>query len=61
MWQTGNVGSHNIEKLKDNPSEGYKSHDEAKTAMLDLQEKGNFRLNDGRHTFAIMEIFWKTF
>ncbi|MEK6829732.1 MAG: hypothetical protein AABY15_06450 [Nanoarchaeota archaeon] len=58
MWQTGNVGPHNIQKLKDNPHEGYKSYDEAKAGMLDLKEKGNWELKQTSYSFAIMEVFW---
>lgn len=57
MWQTGNIGSHNISKLKDNPKEGYSSCDEAKQAMLELWSKGNWELTKGYYTFSIMEVF----
>ncbi len=58
MWQTGNVGSHNIKKFSDNPKEGYASYDEAKQAMLQLWAKDNWELKKGGYMFSIMEIFW---
>lgn len=58
LWQTGNVGSHNIKKLKDNPKEGYGNYNEAKNAMLDLWEKDNWELKKGGYDFTIMELFW---
>lgn len=57
MWQQGNVGSHQIKKLKENKEDGYATYDEAKEAMLTLKENGNWTLNKSRSTFAIMEIF----
>lgn len=57
MWQTGNVGSHNIKKFKGNPKEGYKSYEDAKTGMLKLWQEDNWELKKGRYDFAIMELF----
>jgi len=58
MWQTGNVGSHNIKKLKDNPKNGYESYEDAKEAMLKLREDGNWELKKGGYDFSIMELYW---
>lgn len=58
LWQTGNVGSHNIAQLKDNPKEGFKTSDEAKTALNKLHEEGNWEVTKGGYHFTIMELFW---
>lgn len=59
MWQTGNIGSHNINKLNDNPKDGYASYEEAKAGMLKLHGGGNFPLNQSNgYTFCIMELFY---
>ena len=41
LWQTGNVGSHNIDKIKANPVGGYTSYEDAKAGMLLLREQGD--------------------
>lgn len=58
MWQTGNVGSHNIKKLKDNPKNGYERYEDAKEAMLTLWTEGNWELKKGGYDFSIMELYW---
>jgi hypothetical protein len=58
LWQTGNVGPHNIAKIEANPKKGYESYDVAKTAMTDLKEKKDWEVNSGMYTFTIMELFW---
>ncbi len=59
MWQTGNVGSHNIKKLKENPQQGFESYEDAKTAMLKLwSEEDSWELKKGGYDFSIMELFW---
>lgn len=58
MWQTGNIGSHNIKKLKQNPKEGYVSYEDAKAGMLKLWHENDWELNKGGYDFAIMELFW---
>ena len=59
MWQTGNIGSNNIKKLKDNPKDGYKSYDDAKAGMIKLFNDGNWELNNNYYDFSIMELFYK--
>ena len=58
MWQTGNIGSYNIKKLKDNPKEGYGSYEDAKAGMLKLWYEDNWELKKSGYDFAIMELFW---
>jgi hypothetical protein len=58
LWQTGNIGSHNIKKFKDNPEEGHSTYEAAKLWMLKLQADDNWELTKGNYTFAIMELFW---
>lgn len=57
LWQTGNVGSNNIKKLKANPKEGYESYEDAKAGMLKLWAEDNWDLKKGGYDFAIMELF----
>ncbi len=58
LWQTGNVGSHNIKKMNINPKKGYPTYDAAKEDMIKLKEGGQWELNSSGHHFAIMELFW---
>lgn len=59
LWQTGNVGPHNINKLEGQAEEGYASHADAASAMLELKEKGNWELNQKIYRcFTIMELFY---
>jgi hypothetical protein len=58
LWQTGNVGSHNIKKYKQNPKEGFSNYNGAKHAMLLLREQGEWEITKGDYDFAIMELFW---
>jgi len=57
LWQTGNVGSHNIKRLKAQPIKGYKSYDEAKKAMMAFK-KTDWEVREGGYDFTIMELFW---
>ena len=58
LWRTGNIGSHNIAKLKDNPKEGFKTPEEAKTKLQQFYEEGNWEVKEGGYNFTIMELFW---
>jgi hypothetical protein len=58
LWQTGNIGSHNIKKLDENPQNGYESYDKAKNAMLKLRQENNWELSHSQYIFCIIEIFW---
>lgn len=58
MWQTGNIGSHNIKKLDANPKEGYINYEEAKSAMLRLRKDGDWDLKQRGYSFSIMKLFW---
>lgn len=58
MWQTGNIGSHNIKKLDANPKEGYINYEEAKSAMLRLRKNDDWDLKQRGYSFSIMELFW---
>jgi hypothetical protein len=57
LWQTGNVGPHNITKIVSNPKEGFPSYSEAIVGMAELKKEGNWLLNQKGYQFAIMEIF----
>ncbi len=59
LWQTGNVGSHNISKITHQEKEGYATYDLAKQEMIRLKLIGNWQLNCPEYTFCIMEIFGK--
>ena len=58
LWQTGNVGSHNVDKLIENPKDGYKTYDEAKLSLYLLKSKGIWALNQPDYSFTIMELFY---
>lgn len=58
LWQTGNVGSHNIKKLKDQPKKGYLTKDAAVLAMLEMKDKGNWEIKEGGYDFTVMELYW---
>ena len=58
LWQTGNIGSHNIKEIKGQEKNGYVSAEIAKEKMIELKEAGNWTLNNSGNTFAIMELFW---
>lgn len=58
IWQTGNIGSHNIKKLDANHKEGYINYEEAKSAMLQLIKDGDWDLKQRGYSFSIMELFW---
>ncbi|HSE56745.1 MAG TPA: RNA-binding protein [Candidatus Paceibacterota bacterium] len=58
LWQTGNVGSCNIAKIKANPKKGYASDEEAKTAMKNLHKNGDWELTQSGYSFTVTELFW---
>ncbi len=58
LWQTGNVGSHNIKKLKDQPKKGYLTKDAAVLAMFKMKDKGNWEIKEGGYDFTVMELYW---
>jgi hypothetical protein len=58
LWQTGNVGSHNIKKLKDQPKKGYLTKDAAVLAMFERKSKGDWEIKEGGYDFTIMELYW---
>lgn len=58
LWQTGNVGSHNIERLDGQHKNGYSTYNQAKHAMIDMREEGNWELNHKGFNFTIMELFF---
>ena len=58
LWQTGNIGEHNIDKLEKQPKDGYKSKKMAHTAMIKNKKEGDWELTEGGYTFTILELFW---
>ena len=58
LWQTGNVGSHNISKAGVNPKEGYKTADEAEQELNKLLSEGNWEVAGGGYSFCIMKLYW---
>jgi hypothetical protein len=58
LWQTGNIGSHNIEKLSGQPKKGYLNKDIAVLAMLKKKAKGNWEIKESGYDFTIMELYW---
>lgn len=58
MWQTGNVGSHNIKKMDLNPKDGYLSRDMAEKALMDFYDAEEFEICYNVFTnFTILEVF----
>ena len=57
LWQTGNVGSHNIGRINANPKDGYTSYDEAEAALLELK-KTDWEVREGGYDFTIMKLYW---
>lgn len=56
LWQTGNVGSHNISKFKGNPEFGYITEYAAWEALLWFQKNDNWEVNSEIYEFSVMRI-----
>lgn len=59
LWQTGNVGSHNITKSHVNPEEGFETYEEAEEYMINCSEKWLYEYCHSWVTFCIMKIYEK--
>jgi len=60
MWQTGNIGSHNITKADNNPKEGFKTYREAEEFMITSYNNNVWEFSDGNfYTFCIMYVYSK--
>jgi hypothetical protein len=57
MWQTGNIGSHNIKKADINPEDGFETYEEAKAELLNLSYNGEWEVKNASYTFTIVEVF----
>ena len=57
MWQTGNIGGHNIKKIDLNPINGFETYEEAENFLLNPEYSNEWELKNARYSFAIMQIF----
>lgn len=56
IWQTGNIGCHNIRKWKGNPSEGFSMYELAKQFLQDSFANG---LLIDYYIFCVMKLYFK--
>ncbi len=60
LWQTGNIGSSNIAKIKNNPKDGFTTYELGKSALVDLFMDPKSEVNQQIFAnFTVMELFWK--
>lgn len=57
LWQTGNIGSHNIAKLDANPKNGFENATLARKKLEALYEEGDWEVKEGDFEFTILPIF----
>lgn len=57
LWQTGNIGSHNIAKLEANPKKGFETASLARKKLEDLYKEGDWEVVEGDYEFTILPIF----
>ena len=60
LWQTGNVGSHNIELSKENPSGGFLTYEQAEQFLLKGFDKKIWEFNESFYDFIIVKVYSKT-
>lgn len=58
LWQTGNAGSNNIDKIEGQSKTGYSDSGKAETAIKDLKKKGNWDLKQDDCSFTVMQLWW---
>jgi hypothetical protein len=60
IWQTGNIGSHNIAKADNNPKEGFPTYEIAEQFLLDLYDNKVWEISGvSSFTFTIMKLYFK--
>lgn len=59
IWQTGNVGSHNITKSHVNPENGFQTYEEAEQYMLESSDKYLYEYSHPWDSFCIMKVYEK--
>jgi len=56
LSQIGNVGAHEIKKIKDQPKEGFRTDGQAETHLRDLLNTGEYPYNSW-FSFSIMPMY----
>ena len=58
LWQMGNIGPHQIEKLEGQEKDGYNTSELAAEAMKELKKEMNWFLNEKGYSFTVMQLWW---
>ncbi len=56
FYRYGNIGANEIEKIKEQPKDGFQNHLEAEEHLQNLFVKDEYPFGNDKHSFTILEV-----